>query len=813
MSVVGTAFGPSMAWSFLFPWLFAIGGFGLPVGVPPLPEDPMIAKIAPEECLGYMALAGMATPDPKSPNQTEQLLAEPEVQQMAKEIERVVRSAFGRSAGRSPLPGGLSNDNAIDAAKLLLTRPLAIYVSRVQVQPSGPVVCGGAIINLGDNVAKIKAEIEAIVASLPPPLLQPIDIDGKTWQSLKAGPNLSVAWGFQDNYLLVALGDGEIQALVKRTHGQPPAWLTQLRQQLPVERLSTVTYANLKAIADVAMPLAGPKADSILKALGLRGMTAIRSVTGLDGEGFVSRTLLTIEGQPEGVLRLTGAKPLTPADLVPIPQDAAIAVAFRLSLGSAFDLVQEIARKIDPAEAERMNRDIGRIEEGLGLKLRDDILEPLGDAWCVFGAPDEGGLSGLMAVLPLKDPQRAAATHAKLVKLLQPYLAKPQETSDRNFFNMPSRLEESDFAGKKIYVYQGQATMFVFAPAWCMTEKELVVAMNPQAIKAYLSRGPEFKSLAQAPVAAELFRGDPGPLKLIYSDSKQLFDAIYPAALSYLRLVPMFAPGFDLNASILPSVRAIRPHLGSSLTAVRRTPAGIEITERRVLPGVSVATAVPLGLVGLVSATSAANESAHRTTSINNMKEIALGMHNYHDAKGRFPPAYTVDKEGKPLLSWRVLILPYTEDNMLYEQFRLDEPWDSEHNKKLIARMPQFYKSPESKVSSDGKTNYLTVRGEKSVFPGKTGISMRDVPDGTAYTIMTVEVSDEKAVIWTKPNDFEYDEKDPMKGLVGLRPGRFLAGFTDGSVRSLPASIDATMLNALFTRNGGETIDRSILEQ
>ena len=73
---------------------------------------------------------------------------------------------------------------------------------------------------------------------------------------------------------------------------------------------------------------------------------------------------------------------------------------------------------------------------------------------------------------------------------------------------------------------------------------------------------------------------------------------------------------------------------------------------------------------------------------MNNLKQIGLAMHNYHDARGRLPAAYTVDKDGKPLLSWRVLILPYTEEAALYKEFHLDEPWDSEHNKNLIARMP-----------------------------------------------------------------------------------------------------------------------------
>jgi prepilin-type processing-associated H-X9-DG protein len=201
-----------------------------------------------------------------------------------------------------------------------------------------------------------------------------------------------------------------------------------------------------------------------------------------------------------------------------------------------------------------------------------------------------------------------------------------------------------------------------------------------------------------------------------------------------------------------------------------------------------------------------ARSSPRQAQSSSNLKQIALAMMNYENANRTFPPAYTTDKSGKPLLSWRVHMLPFMEGANVYEQFHLDEPWDSDHNKKLIAQMPDVYKAPGSKVAGQGKTNYLTVRGPHTVFPGKEKIGIAQITDGTSNTIMTVEVSDQKAVIWTKPDDFQYDEKDPLAGLVGLRPGGFNVGMADGSVRFIQASIDPETLKALFTRDGGERI-------
>ena len=189
------------------------------------------------------------------------------------------------------------------------------------------------------------------------------------------------------------------------------------------------------------------------------------------------------------------------------------------------------------------------------------------------------------------------------------------------------------------------------------------------------------------------------------------------------------------------------------------------------------------------------------------MKRLGIAIHNYHDTYNRFPPAYSTDKDGKPLLSWRVLVLPYVEQQTLYEQFHLDEPWDSEHNKTLIAKMPTAFRSPNSKAEP-GKTNYLGVSGQQGIFPGQDKIGFRDVMDGTSNTVMIVESSDTSAVIWTKPDDYVPDAKDPKKGLLGLWKGGFNAGFADGSVRFLNETIDDDTLRALFTRNGGERIDR-----
>ncbi len=188
------------------------------------------------------------------------------------------------------------------------------------------------------------------------------------------------------------------------------------------------------------------------------------------------------------------------------------------------------------------------------------------------------------------------------------------------------------------------------------------------------------------------------------------------------------------------------------------------------------------------------------------LKQIAMGIHNYGQAHRTLPPAYKADKNDAPLLSWRVLILPFIEGGQdLYKQFHLDEPWDSEHNKKLIPQMPSFYRDPDSKLAAEeGKTNYLTFRGEDTAFPGAEGIQYGDVRKGLSNTLMTIEVPDSKAVIWTKPDDLELHHGSVQEELGSVRPEGFFVGFTDGHVEFLKPLTPPGLLRSVATRNDGQ---------
>ena len=199
-----------------------------------------------------------------------------------------------------------------------------------------------------------------------------------------------------------------------------------------------------------------------------------------------------------------------------------------------------------------------------------------------------------------------------------------------------------------------------------------------------------------------------------------------------------------------------------------------------------------------------------QTQSSNNLRQIALAMHNYYSAHKSFPLPASRGADGKPLLSWRVAILPYVEEKALYDQFHLDEPWDSPNNRPLADKMPAVYRLSATKNKESGRTNYLLPVGNGAGFTADKPTEIKDITDGTVNTVMIVEVDDDHAAIWTKPEDWQFDPQQPAKGLGQFFDGRFNAAFFDGGVRAISASIDQKTLKALFTRAAGDWPDPNL---
>ncbi|MDZ4779208.1 MAG: DUF1559 domain-containing protein [Planctomycetia bacterium] len=206
----------------------------------------------------------------------------------------------------------------------------------------------------------------------------------------------------------------------------------------------------------------------------------------------------------------------------------------------------------------------------------------------------------------------------------------------------------------------------------------------------------------------------------------------------------------------------------------------------------------------LLPALQTAREAARRAQSSNNLREIGLALHRHLAEHREFPAFATFDSDGKRLLSWRVRILPYLGQEQLYQEFHLDEPWDSAHNRKLISRMPGVFRSPHHASESAGETVYLAIRTESSLI-GETPKKPADVTDGLSLTLLALEANADQAVPWTKPDDLYVSAEDPLAGIGAWNDGGTTTLMGDGTVHFVNA--DAETFRRMTTVNGAEPVE------
>jgi hypothetical protein len=190
----------------------------------------------------------------------------------------------------------------------------------------------------------------------------------------------------------------------------------------------------------------------------------------------------------------------------------------------------------------------------------------------------------------------------------------------------------------------------------------------------------------------------------------------------------------------------------------------------------------------------------------NNLKQLALAMHNYADAhNGQMPPAVIYDPAGQPLYSWRVELLPYLEEGELYREFHKDEAWDSPHNRRLLRRMPKVFALPDA-VGPQQTTYYQVFTGPETPFAGKLGPRMpATFADGTSNTILIAEAA--SPVEWTRPADIAFQKRRPVRPLLGHHfDNATMVAMADGSVVVLPRTVSEASLHAAVTPAGADVL-------
>jgi hypothetical protein len=600
---------------------------GPTVNVPPQPEMTLLAKIAPEECLFYTNFTGLTAPNAKSENQVEQLFAEESVQDLVVQLEETYTATLSERLEKEHVQSPTAEE-FVAMAKMALAHPAAAYISTIKITAEGmSIVRGGLAIKLGDAVHDLEPGIKRFLNQVWPGS-QSLKIGDQEWQQVKSSPDDVVVWGIHGKYLLIAVGEGEIEAMQKRAQGDVPEWLGKVYQDLRVDRVTNVAYLNVKDLAKMIVAKKGREAAESLAALGLDNVAEVRYVGGLDKFNFTGKTHVILDGPPRGILRAFTETSLSAADFARIPRNVDFAYAIKFNCMTAYQSCESAVNQIDIGgghEIESFKQMAGAFGQESGLfDAWADMLHSLGDTWIVTSYPCESPF-GLLASISIRDANKFNAAYEnymafmerqqKASKKLMGTLADEVISGDagklvKAFF---PEIKKQKVGGQQVYSLSSpdEAAAFFTIPkvSWCATDKEMIFALSFEGIRAYLTQSAGGESLAEVPVIAGALQ-ELAPYSISYINLPTICDRIYGQLPMISQMYAMFAqspqgmsglPGgqlpqdgntFDLSS--LPPVEAIRKHLAPQISVTYRTPTGImHVTQTR-LPGLFASPILPI---------------------------------------------------------------------------------------------------------------------------------------------------------------------------------------------------------------------------
>lgn len=627
-------------------------------------------------------------------------------------------------------------------------------------------------------------------------------------------------WWAEKDDLVVASSNKAVDLILDVIDGKKPNATTHpIRTQLAkattgVEQFA-IGFADLKSL-----PAIPPQAAQ----LGLDGLERIEFRIGFQGEALMSELAAAAPAPRRGILELFDQPTFDKATLPPLPEGLKGFTVVSLDFAKTYDKAVALLKLTDPNAGPGIQGFEQAVSDQLGIRLKEDFLAHLGPKLALtIGSSAKEGDNPIAAVmqgqfdvtLTIQTDDQAAIAKAvdKLVEAATQALAGNERRPE-------FRKVEGPIPGYSITFPPEELTgpFTKMQPTMLIAKDRVVLATKPAAAQQAVAVPASGKG-TWAPTEAFIAMAEQLPKDMVVlnvSDARDIVAMLMsslPALVQNLntqiqnaqrRGAPV-AP-VQLDPKKVPKPDELRSRLFPSSYALAVDRRGIRLISREALPSIYSPASSGLLFALLLPARQGALVAAQRAQCTNNLKQIMLAFHNYHDAQNSFPKQAITDKDGKALLSWRVAILPYLDQQELYNKFKLDEPWDSPHNKALIKEMPPVFACPDRQKLAPGETVYRGFAGKGTILEPGNAVGMAAITDGTSNTIAVVEAKE--SVPWTKPDDLPFD---PEKGKAPFgagsdHAGGFNAAMADGAVRFIKSTIDANVLKALITRAGGEVI-------
>lgn len=243
--------------------------------------------------------------------------------------------------------------------------------------------------------------------------------------------------------------------------------------------------------------------------------------------------------------------------------------------------------------------------------------------------------------------------------------------------------------------------------------------------------------------------------------------------------------------------------------ATRSLPMLIAVILGSLLAG---ATIIGFSVSVIMPAVASARVEARKARSATNLQQIAQAMMAYKNQYGSFPPAYIADDKGKPMHSWRVLLLPFLNEGNLHRQYDFSQPWDSPQNMLLATQIPEVYIAPgDQSAAASYETSYLVIVGKGSMFPDDKSVREAEISDGPGATILVAE-SYESGICWLEPKDLDMRTMNfsingaPTDCIRSQHPEGANVLLADGQVRFLTIDTPPEYVEAFATRGKGDSV-------
>ncbi len=655
----------------------------------------------------------------------------------------------------------------------------------------------------------------------------------------------SLAWWVEgDDIALSLIAAGGAEAMMEALDGRRPNAVEHpVRVELTREEAGFVPVG--RAFFDTkVLPALPPQAVK----LGLDKVRRLDYRWGFQDDALMTVTRVIAPSPRTGALALFDQPTFDAKSLPPLPAGLTGFIVASIDPARLYDQLIAQARAFNPDGQAFFDAAEQVVREKTGRRLREDILAHLGPRVVSYIVPTRinaptnsivGFARGMVQV-----PKASLAIQIDDPEAFGKVLDDLVESANRTFKGIPetsgTRFKRLEGARRGYILSMPPSVMFLpagMSPTILVGEKSVVIGSTPDVARRAVDLEARGGPAPDDPLALATSRLPANMTFLAVGDTRE---SLLPEVLANLPgLVQMVGSGslsnlvtpfrgrlarpgrmsghrgwkLEIDPDLIPAPDDLRPFLFASSFAWTVDDQGFQFISRESFPTLNPTTVIPVAIALMLPAVQASRMAAIRSQSVNNLKQIGLAMHNFHSTNDHFPPQAITDKQGKPLLSWRVAILPFLEQAPLFNEFKLDEPWDSPHNKPLLERMPSTYVIPGSKAEP-GKTFYRGFSGPGAFFDParKDGTGIRNVTDGTSNTIGIVEARE--AVPWTKPDDeIPFDgaaRPDQAKPLLPLLGGHFPSGFDvmflDGSVKFLKETISPQVLRALVTLSGGEVI-------